>query len=157
MKRLACLLLLISFVSAFAQERHHDLILDGVAIFDAGPYFFVEHDHAGPFARADALADALGITVDFHPSADSLVFRSSEHIATLQVTSDIARGVLRQSRVLTVDGHSTERPTPMAIMVDGVTYVPLRPIVDAFFNNASIYWHADIHTIEIQLGLQAAN
>lgn len=150
-KRLASILLLTLCAVAFAQERYNFLAVDGSIVDDAGPYYFIAHgDSVNAFARAQPFADALGLALRFDDATKSLVFSGAGRQARLATTADIAYGLVKRSDAFTVDGSPFSRPVPMGILVDGVSYVAVAPVVEAFFGAGATGWHAEARVITIE-------
>lgn len=149
--RLLCIFLLAFCMFGFAQERHNFLAVDGAIVDDAGPYYFIAYgDSSNAFARAQPLAEALSLSLHFDDENKSLVFTGGDRRAILKATSDIANGLVKRSDVFAVGGQAFERPVPMGILVDGVSYVAVTPLVEAFFGTDIIGWHADARVITIE-------
>lgn len=147
---LLCALLLCAL--ATAQERHNFIAVDGAIVDDAGPYYFIAHgDSTNAFVRAQPFARALGLELGFDEARKSLVFRGAGRRAELVATADIAHGLVKRTDVFSVDGRPFGRAVPMGILVEGASYVPVTPIVEAFFGLDTIGWHADARVITIEL------
>src|SRR5690606_37872861 len=130
------LILLLTLACASAQQRHNYLAVDGDLVDAAGPYYFIEHgDSANAFARAAPLAEAMGLKVEYLADQRVLRFTDGFRTARFRATSDVAAGLVKAPGVVSVDppveGEST-LASPMAILVDGVSYVPIAPLARAF-------------------------
>lgn len=135
---LAILITLLT-ASAWAQERHNSLAIRGAIDDDAGPYYFIaQGDSSNAFAKASALAKAMDAQLSFDPGSRTLVFSSGLTTVRLAATSDIAEGLVKRPGVLTVNGAS--RDSPMGIIVDGVSYVPIHPVATALGWESA--WHS---------------
>ena len=146
---LLCVLSICTF--ATAQERHNFLAVDGAIVDDAGPYYFIAYgDSSNAFARAQPLADALGLDLRFDAATKALVFEHAGRRVTLVTTADVAHGLVKRSDVLTVDGRPFDRAVPMGILVEGASFVAITPIVEAFFGEGTVGWHADARVITIE-------
>lgn len=135
----------------FAQERHNFLAVDGAIIDDAGPFYFIAWgDSSNAYAKALPFAEALGLELTFDSQAKSLVFELGGRSATLKTTADVAHGLVKRNDVFTVDGAPFGRPVPMGILLDGVSYVAVTPIAEAFFGPDAIGWHDDARVITVE-------
>jgi N-acetylmuramoyl-L-alanine amidase len=133
---------------AWAQERHNFLSIGGVIIDDAGPYYFIAHGDSGnAFMRAGAFAEAAGLDVTFDAASKRLTFAAGVRQVTIDATADVRAGLVKRSGVVRYDGGSFE--SPMAILVDGVSYVPITPVVAALGGDSG--WHADARVVTIDL------
>ncbi len=149
--RLFTLLLVLSTLiaasTALAQERYNYLAVNGVLLDEAGPFYFIaQGDNRNAFAKAAPLAEAMGLTLAYDGDAKVLALRQGTTIAQLPATGDIAAGLVKADGILDVDGRRSA--SPHAILVDGVAYVPISPIVTAFEGKSS--WNADKHIIVIE-------
>lgn len=152
MKRLAiALLLLIPLTFALAQQRHNYMAVDGQLLEEAGPYYFIEHgDSANAFARALPLAEAMGLTVNYLPQDKALVFSDGVRTARFRATADVQEGLVKQGGVVSVSPPvegSSSLASPQAILVDGVSYVAVTPLVRAF--EGEVGWSAEQRVITI--------
>lgn len=152
MKRLLLtLLLLFATVTGAAQERHNYLAVNGTIVDPAGPYYFIaQGDSSNAFAKAQALADAMGLTVQYVQDDKVLVFSDGSRTARFQATSDIAAGLVKAAGTVTLEpalGGQTTLASPRAILVDGVAYVAVTPLVTAFGGVSA--WNAERHVITV--------
>ncbi len=151
-KRLFLILtLLLTCVTAAAQERHNYLAVNGGLLDEAGPYYFIKQgDSSNAFARAQPLAEALKLTVSYVADEKVLVFSDGLRTARFKATSDIAAGLIKAPGTVTLSppvGGQTTLASPLAILVDGVAYVAITPLVAAFEGVSS--WNAERHIITI--------
>ena len=116
---------------ALAQQRHNYLAVDGESLADeAGPYYFIEQgNNKDAFARAELLAEALGVSVEQAENGD-LVFSQGERAARLKTTDDIYHGL--ETRTGTLEVGEEVRDSPLGIVVEGERYVAVDPVVKAF-------------------------
>ena len=113
------------------QEHHNSLGVNGVLWDEAGPYYFISYgDSRNAYAKALPLAEALGLVIDFDNSNKELTFRQNGTTVTLKTTSDIEQGLVKELGALMINNVPVE--SPMGILVDGVAYVAISPIVSAF-------------------------
>lgn len=147
------LLILILFALGFAmaQERHNYLAVNGELIDSAGPYYFIaQGDSANAFARAAVLGEAMGLDVEYLASSKELVFADSFRSVTFAATSDIAAGLVKRPGVARLDPPlrgSNTIDSPLAILVDGVAYVPISPLVTAFEGQSD--WNSQSRVVTI--------
>ena len=115
-----------------AQQQYNFLAIDGQAQPTAtGPYYFIEQGNSSDaFARADLFAQALGIDVKFDGDTKQLVFSRGGASVFLKATGNILQGLQTRAGTLQVGGEV--RNSPMGIIVEGSSYVPVDPIVQAF-------------------------
>lgn len=133
--------------AAFAQERFNFLAVNGSLIDDAGPFYFIAHgDNRNAFALASPLAEAMGLTVSYDQKAKVLTFTQGATQASLPATGNIDVGLVKAPDNLTVAGKRFASPS--AILVDGVAYVPISPVVAAFDGRST--WNSDKHIIVIE-------
>jgi len=148
---LPILLVLASCVTVAAQERHNYLAVNGTIVDAAGPYYFIRQgDSSNAYAKAQPLADAMGLTVQYVSSEKVLVFSDGFRTARFQATSDISAGLVKVPGTVSVSpavSGRTTLPSPKAILVDGVAYVAVTPIVTAFEGVSS--WNSERHVITI--------
>ena len=139
---------------ATAQERHNYLAVNSHMLEDsAGPYYFIAYgDSRNAYARASELADALGAKLEFNDSDKSLVFSQGEFTARLKTTADVAYGLEKRSDVLSSNGEMID--SPMGILVDGSSYVPISPVVKALGGETD--WLADARVVTIYTADQLA-
>lgn len=133
---------------AAAQERLNLLAVDNELVDAAGPYYFIaQGDSANAFARAQPLADALGLDLSFDDASKTLRFSDGRVQARLATTGDILAGLQRRADAFVVDGRPFARPVPMGIVVEGVSYVAVTPLVEAF--GGSLQWYPEDRLIAI--------
>jgi N-acetylmuramoyl-L-alanine amidase len=148
---LACLALLAlapALTPAQAQERHNFLALNGEVLDGVGPYYFVSHGDSGnAYMRAAAFASAAGLRLDFDGAAKRLIFSLGVERVTIDATADIREGLQKRPGVVRYGGGSID--SPMAILVDGVSYVPVTPIVAALGGESA--WHPPARVITVEL------
>lgn len=146
---LACLTLLLMLVTgtALAQERLNFLAING-AISEAGPYYFVAYgDSSNAYMRASAFAQSVEIEVDFDDAAKRLSFARGGERVEIDATADVPHGLVKRPDTLRTGSGGLE--SPMAILVDGVAYVPITPVVAALGGESD--WHAAARVITIEL------
>ncbi len=133
--RVALLVLALVIGVGQAQQRHNYLAVDGQLV-EAGPYYFIEYgDSSNAFARASALADAMDLSVEYLGEQKLLRFSDGFRVVTFEATADIAAGLVKRPGLVKLDPPlrgSNTLDSPMAILVDGVSYVPITPLVTAF-------------------------
>lgn len=145
--RLLALLVLALISLGWAQELNGiSLAVNGAFLDEAGPYYFKAYGDERAFARSAPLARALGLDVDYDESSKVLLFSDGRSQARLRATGDVATGLQLSADALSIDGRSGE-PSPMAILVEGVSYVPIDQIVRAFGGVSD--WHAQHHLISV--------
>lgn len=137
MKRLLLILtLLLTCVTAAAQERHNYLAVNGTVVDAAGPYYFMKQgDSSNAFVRAQPIAEAMKLTVDYVADEKVLVFSDGFRTARFKATSDVQAGLVKAAGTVALSpalGGQTTLASPMAILVDGVAYVAVTPLVTAF-------------------------
>lgn len=152
MKRLlSILILLLVMVPAAAQERHNYLAVNGTIVDGAGPYYFISYgDSSNAYAKAGVLADAMGLTVHYLASEKTLVFSDGYRTARFAATSDVREGLVKAAGTVSLTppvGGQTGLSSPKAILVDGVAYVAVTPLVTAFEGSSS--WNSERHVITI--------
>lgn len=152
MKRLLLILtLLLTCVTAAAQERHNYLAVNGTVVDAAGPYYFIQQgDSSNAFARAQPLAEAMKLTVNYVADEKVLVFSDGFRTARFKATADIAAGLPKAQNTVTLSpalGGQTTLASPMVILVDGVAYVAVTPLVTAFEGESA--WNPERHIITI--------
>jgi N-acetylmuramoyl-L-alanine amidase len=144
----ALLTAVLALGSALAQERHNFIAINGELIDAIGPYYFIAHGDSGnAYMRAAAFASAAGLRLDFDDASKRLVFSDGVARVSIDATADIRAGLVKRPGVLSYGGGSME--SPMAILVDGVSYVPVTPIVAALGGESD--WHAQARVITIEL------
>jgi N-acetylmuramoyl-L-alanine amidase len=133
---------------AQAQERHNFLAINGDLNDEAGPYYFIAHgDSANAFMRASAFALAADLELRFDDASKQLVFRNGVQRVVIDATADVARGLERHREAVRYDGGSLD--SPLAILVNGVSYVPITPVVAALGGDSD--WHPSARVITIEL------
>lgn len=153
MKRLVLpLLILLSLTLAGAQDRLNYLAVDGELLDTAGPYYFTSYgDTSNAYARAAQLAEAMNLTVTFLEAERVLVFSDGYRTARFQATADVADGLVKREGIISVnppvDGAST-LASPKAILVDGVSYVAIAPLVRAFEGEAGYNSQRRVVTVD---------
>jgi N-acetylmuramoyl-L-alanine amidase len=146
----ALLALVLAWASsvAWAQERHNFLAINGALQDDAGPYYFVAHGDSGnAFMRAAAFAAAAGLDVAYDAATRRLTFGAGVRRVTIDATADVRDGLVKRPGTVRYDGGSLD--SPKAILVDGVAYVPITPIVAALGGDSG--WHAAARVVTIDL------
>jgi len=148
---LLTLLLLLAAVTGAAQERHNYLAVNGVIVDPAGPYYFIaQGDSSNAFAKAQPLADAMGLTVQYVQDDKLLVFSDGRRTARFKATSDIAAGLVKAAGTVTLSpalGGQTTMASPQAILVNGVAYVAITPLVTAFEGQSD--WNSERHVVTV--------
>ena len=121
-----------SMGAVFAQEQYNYLAVDGQAQPQAvGPYYFIKQgNNLDAFAKADLFAQALGVDLRFDGSTKQLVFSRGDSSVTLKATDNVLQGLQMRVGTLAVGGEV--RNSPMGIIVDDSSYVPVDPIIQAF-------------------------
>ncbi len=133
---------------ALAQERHNFIAINGELQDEVGPYYFVAHGDSGnAYMRAAAFARAAALRLDFDDTHKRLVFSDDVQRVTIDATADVGAGLRKRPGVVRYGGGSLE--SPMAILVNGVSYVPVTPIVAALGGESS--WHAPARVITVEL------
>ncbi|MEX2536017.1 MAG: N-acetylmuramoyl-L-alanine amidase [Trueperaceae bacterium] len=142
----ALLCLLLGTVSA--QERHNSLAVDENLSEESGPYYFIAYgDSSNAYAKAVPLAQAMGLRLEYSNETKTLTFSGNGTTARMQATSDVAEGLEKRSGVLSANGGDIA--SPMAIIVGGVSYVPIVPIAKAF--ECDYAWHSQYRLITVNL------
>lgn len=139
--KLRFLTILALLLAAFAsgQERLNSLAIDGVLSDDAGPYYFGSAaDETQPFARAGVLAKTLGLSLSWNDSNRTLSFRSGNTTVITSASPDIGAGLAERQGGMTVNGVPVE--APLALLVDGTSFVAIRPLAEAF--GYAVEWHS---------------
>ena len=150
---LSCLLLLALLSGAYAQERHNSLAVDQKLYEDAGPYYFIAQGNStDAYAKATVLADAMGLELGYSNETKTLTFNGNGITARMLATSDVDAGLVKRSGVLSANG--SDIASPMAIIVDGVSYVPIVPIAKAF--ECDYAWHGQYRLITVDLPVEPA-
>lgn len=133
---------------AYAQQRHNSLAIDEQLSEEAGPYYFISYgDSSNAYAKAAPLAAAMGLRLSYDNDTKTLRFSGNGVTARVQATSDVSKGLVKRSGVLDADG--VDIASPMAIIVDGVSYVPIVPIAKAF--DCDYAWHSQYRLITVNL------
>lgn len=148
---LASLLLLLSLTCAAAQQRLNYLAVNGALVDAAGPYYFIEHgDNSNAFARAAPLAEAMGLTVTYLSTERALRFSDGVRTATFKATTDVGAGLVKKAGVVTLHpplAGNSSLASPQAIIVDGVSYVAITPLVTAFEGVSS--WNSERQVVTV--------
>ena len=128
-KRLAFLLLfLIGF--SFAQQKLANLIINGQTYEDAGSYYFAAYGNTrDAYAKAEQLADSLGLGFSYNKETDLLEFRRGDDVLRLETTENIENGLLKQANVLQVNDERFD--SPLGIAVEDEVYIAISPVIDA--------------------------
>ncbi len=151
-KRLALVLTLsLALAAATAQQRHNYLAVNGAVLDDAGPYYFIaQGDSGNAFAKASALADAMGLSVTYVASQRQLVFSDGVREVVFDATADITAGLPKREGAVTIEpplrGTAT-LASPLALLVDGTAYVAISPLVAAFDGISD--WHPDRNLVTV--------
>ena len=150
-RRLLTVLLALICGLAAAQQRHNYLAVDG-RLVEAGPYYFIEYgDSSNAFARASALAEAMRLRVEYLPEQKLLRFTDGFRVVTFEATADVRQGLQKRPGIVKLDPPlrgSNTLDSPMAILVDGVSYVPITPLVAAFDGQSD--WNAEARLVNIE-------
>ena len=143
-----CLVLSGLLSAALAQERHNSLAVDQQLADEAGPYYFIAYGNStDAYAKATELARAMGLELGYSNETKTLTFNGNGITARMLATSDVNAGLVKRSGVLTANG--TDIASPMAIIVDGVSYVPIVPIAKAF--ECDYAWHSQYRLITVDM------
>jgi N-acetylmuramoyl-L-alanine amidase len=135
------LLILITLSFATAQECHNYVAVDGNVIEGgdygdyagrAACYFIAQGNNVDAYIRAPLLAEALELELSWDEGSKTLVFTQGNTTVRLRTTNDIRQGLQRYSDALTVNGTPFSRPVPMGILVDGVSWIAVTPLAEAF-------------------------
>ncbi len=133
---------------AVAQERHNFLSIDGALSDDAGPFYFIaQGDSGNAYMRASAFAAAAGLELRYDPAAKRLTFSAGIREVVIDATADVRDGLVKRAGLVRYPGGALD--SPMAILVDGVSYVPITPIVAALGGDSG--WHAEARVVTIDL------
>lgn len=133
---LSLLLLAFGFALGNAPECLNHIAVDGELLDGQGLsgqaacYFTAHGNSTDAYAKATQLADALGVTLHWNGEARTLTFSQGETRAEISVTGDASRGLLKRAGVFSIGG--VNRDSPMGILVEGSSYVPVTPIAEAF-------------------------
>ncbi len=149
---LAFLLLLLLLTCATAQQRLNYLAVNGALVDAAGPYYFIQHgDSSNAFARAAPLAEAMGLKVAYLAAEHVLQFSDGERTARFKATSDVSAGLIKAAGTVTmqppVAGQSS-MASPQVIIVEGVSYVAITPLVKAFEGVSSWSGERQVVTVD---------
>jgi N-acetylmuramoyl-L-alanine amidase len=132
---------------AAAQERHNYLAIDGEVLDEAGPFYFIQQgDNRNAFAKTLPLAEALGLEFSFDKATSTLSLTDGIITATLKATTDIVAGLAKRAGPLQAAGQLID--SPMALLVNGTSYVPITPIVTAFGGTSE--WHSGARVITVE-------
>jgi N-acetylmuramoyl-L-alanine amidase len=130
------------------QERHNFLAVNGELVEDAGPYYFIAYgDSSNAFMRAAAFARAAKLDLVFDDATKRLTFSDGVQRVVITATADVRHGLVKRPDTVRYDGGSLD--SPMAIIVNGVSYVPVTPIVAALGGDSD--WHAGARIITVEL------
>jgi N-acetylmuramoyl-L-alanine amidase len=134
--------------AAFAQERHNFLAVNGDLVEDAGPYYFIAYgDSSNAYMRAGAFARAAKLELSFDSVTKRLTFSDGVQRVVIDATADVRHALVKRPDIVRYDGGSLD--SPMAVLVDGISYVPVTPIVAALGGDSS--WHAAARVITVDL------
>ena len=151
LKRVATVLLALFAGLASAQQRHNYLAVDGELV-EAGPYYFIEYgDNANAYARASALAEAMELDIQYLGEAKLLRFSDGFRTVTFEATADVEAGLVKRPGIVKLDPPlrgSNTLESPMVILVGGVSYVPITPLVTAFEGESG--WDPDALLVSIE-------
>ncbi len=138
-KFVTILFLLLLGTLGMGQDRLNSLAINGTLADAAGPYYFTAWgDSSRPYAQASPLARALGLRLSWNGETRTLTFSDGDTTVTTSATADIGSGLTPRSGGLYVNGQP--RNAPMAILVEGTSYVAIEPLADAFGFDTD--WHA---------------
>lgn len=130
-----------------AQVQLNYLAVNGELLDEAGPYYFVGDGEGGTaFARTAPFARALGITASFDAPTRTLVLEGRGQLVRLKTTADVRDGLAGRPDGLTVNGE--ERTSPLAILVNGVSYLPIGAVGTAF--GWEVAWNAGPRVITLE-------
>lgn len=147
-RSLIALSLLLALAASAAQERHNFIALNGELHEDVGPYYFVAHgDSANAYMRAAAFASHAALRLEFDDASKRLIFSDGVQHVTIESTADVRSALEKRPGVVRYGGGGID--SPMAVLVDGVSYVPVTPIVAALGGESS--WHPSARVITIEL------
>jgi N-acetylmuramoyl-L-alanine amidase len=133
---------------AMAQERHNFLSIDGVLNDDAGPFYFIaQGDSGNAYMRASVFAEAAGLQLRYDASTKRLTFSAGLREVVIEATSDVRDGLVKRPGMVRYSGGALD--SPMAILVDGASYVPITPIVAALGGDSG--WHASARVVTVDL------
>lgn len=134
--------------SALAQDCQelNFIAVNDIVLDVARPCYFIGHgDSTNAFARANALAAALGARVRLE--GQRLVFERQDRVVSLAVTADIRSGLQVHPGALVVNGKSGN--SLLGIASSGQHYVAIGPIAQAL--GASTEWDGTHRIIFIDL------
>lgn len=152
MKRLLvtfiCLLLL---AFAGAQQHRNYLAVNGSILDEVGPFYFLEYgDSSNAYVKAAAMAVAMDLSINYVESEKVLEFSDGYRTARFVATSDVQDGLVKRADMLTVtppvSGQSSFA-SPKAILVNGVSYVAVTPLVNAFEGESN--WNSELKLITV--------
>ncbi|MDZ7800831.1 MAG: N-acetylmuramoyl-L-alanine amidase [Trueperaceae bacterium] len=131
-----------------AQQRLNFLAVDGSLLDEVGPYYFTSYgDSSNAYAKAAPFAEALEVNLTYDGAQDRLLFEAGGTRAVWRITSDVKAGLQRSDDAFTVDGQPFARAVPHAILVDGTSYVPISPLVEAFGGRSE--WSSEARVIAV--------
>jgi N-acetylmuramoyl-L-alanine amidase len=131
-----------------AQERHNFMAINGEISEEAGPFYFVGYgDSANAYMRAGAFARAANLELRFDDATKQLTFSDGVLRVVIDATADVRHGLVKRPETVRYDGGALD--SPMAILVDGVSFVPVTPIVAALGGDSD--WHPAARVITIEL------
>lgn len=164
MTRLTILLpFLLLLALAWGQERYNYLAINGTIVDAAGPFYFIaQGDSANAYARALPLAEAMGLQVDYVAEDRVLAWSDGRRSVRFDATSDVADGLVKRDGVVAIDpplAGVASLSSPKAILVDGMAYVPVAPLVAAFGGKSD--WSAESRVVTVttadRLGYEIAS
>lgn len=134
---------------AFGQERFNYLAVGGQTADRAGPYYFIAYgDSRNAYAQAEPFARAMNVELKYRGDLGLLIFERPGTTVEIRLTRDIPYG-LERGRHVVVNDQPYGRDVPQALLVDGTSYVPITPIVDAFGGTSQ--WIPDGQLIDVRL------
>ncbi len=150
-KRVLVVLIALLAGLATAQQRYNYLAVDGELV-EAGPYYFISYgDSTNAYARAAALAEAMDLGIQYLAETKLLRFTDGYRTVTFEATADVEAGLVKRPGIVKLDPPlrgSNTLDSPMAILVDGVSYVPITPLVTAFEGQSD--WDAGAKLVTIE-------
>lgn len=124
----SCLALAVLLPLGFSQQRFNHLEIDGQLYDQAGPFYFISYGNSSDaYAKADLLADVLGLEYSEEPALLRLTGADTE--LRFLLTRNVEAGLEKRVDALVVNGFA--RTSPSSIRVDGQVYVAINPIVEA--------------------------
>jgi N-acetylmuramoyl-L-alanine amidase len=145
---LLALLSLALLTVGWAQERHNFLAINGAIDDAAGPYYFIaQGDSHNAFMRAAPFARAAGLNVAYDGTRRELTLSAGIRTVVIDTTVDIAEGLRRQPNAVRYDGGALE--SPLAIVINGATYLPITPIVAALGGHSDWFPGPQVITIDL--------